>query len=188
MDRARLRFAWTLPLTLIAIGCASPRAQPIRTADTRPATHADLMAIERLAELHRRQDAGHHRPMWEPASDAWEKHMQLLRHKIRNADSIMLVHDGPNGIDGYIIADCSPAPSVYDPGGLTCLVDDFVVDPPSRWSSVGQALLTETRKRAVQLGCAQIIVVCAEHDSGKRRLLRGSGLRVASQWYMHKLP
>ena len=34
-----------------------------------------------------------------------------------------------------------PPPPVDDPGGLTCLVDDFMVESPDLWPTVGAALL-----------------------------------------------
>jgi GNAT superfamily N-acetyltransferase len=188
VSRAFLRF--TLTSLLIIAGCATSQPAPteISTRDVRRATHADLNAIERLAELRRRQYESHHPPMWRNATDAWHKHMEMLREKIRNADSIILVHESGQDIDGFLIADFVTAPPVYDPGGLTCRIDDFVVDPPARWSTAGQALLSETRRQAAQVGCVQVIVVCGEHDQPKRRLLRGAGLSVASEWYVDRLP
>jgi GNAT superfamily N-acetyltransferase len=177
-------------MLLTFAGCApsKPMSPGISTADIRRATHADLNAIEHLADLHRKQYVNHNSPMWRTATDAWHQHLHMLREKIRNAGSIILVHDDAGTIDGYLIADFVTASPVYDPGGLTCRVDDFVVDPPARWSSVGQALLTEARRQAAQVGCVQIIVTCAEHDQPKRRLLRGGGLDVGSETYMDRLP
>ena len=49
------------------------------------------------------------------------------------------------------------APPVYDPGGLTCMIDDFCVADPVGWATVGRALLAEAgqqaRARGQPAGC-----------------------------------
>jgi hypothetical protein len=61
---------------------------------------------------------------------------------------------------GFLIATLIPAPPVYDPGGRTCLIDDFVVIPAANWLTTGVELLrtslgmvgdTERAARARQL-------------------------------------
>jgi hypothetical protein len=72
---------------------------------------------------------------------------------------------------------------VYYPGGPTCSIDDFVVEAPELWSSVGRALLdaavSETRRR----GAVQTVVVCGPHDHPKRDMLVAAGHEVASEWF-----
>jgi hypothetical protein len=60
-----------------------------------------------------------------------------------------------------------PPPPVYDPGGLTCLVDDFVVESPDLWPTVGAALLARATAVAKPRGAVQSVVVCGPHDVPK---------------------
>jgi hypothetical protein len=73
--------------------------------------------------------------------------------------------------------------AVYDPGGLTCLVDDFIVEHPDLWRTVGKDLLKEACQQAQKLGAVQVVVVCGPFDQPKRDLLLSQGLFVASEWF-----
>jgi GNAT superfamily N-acetyltransferase len=91
-------------------------------------------------------------------------------------------------IDGFVLAMLVPAPPVYDPGGLTCSIDDFCVADPTLWNTVGMALLDEAQRLARERGAVQVVVVCGAHDEPKRRLLESRGLSIASHWYVGRLP
>ena len=76
------------------------------------------------------------------------------------------------------------APPVYDPGGLTCDIDDFVVEDPSLWSSVGRALLEGAISEARTRKAVQVVVVTGGHDLPKREMLGSMGLALASEWWV----
>jgi hypothetical protein len=86
-------------------------------------------------------------------------------------------------VAGFIIGRLTPAPPVYEPGGLTCLVDDFAVEHPDAWTSLGPLLLAELSRIALAQGAVQLVVVTGRHDEPKRRALQGTGLVVASEWW-----
>ncbi len=86
-----------------------------------------------------------------------------------------------------MIATVAPAPPVYDPGGLTCTVDDFTVADPRDWPTLGVDLLRAVGRAALERGAAQIVVVTARLDEAKRAVLAGSGLSVASEWWVRPL-
>ena len=44
-------------------------------------------------------------------------------------------------IFGFVIGKLMPAPEVYNPGGLTLMIDDFCVQSESLWESVGAELI-----------------------------------------------
>ena len=97
---------------------------------------------------------------------------------------IALVSAADDGhLDGFVIAALTPAPPVYDPGGLTAVVDDFMVERPELWSSVGRALLDRVIEEAEPRGAVQTVVVCGPRDEPKRRMLTTAGHVVASEWY-----
>ena len=99
-------------------------------------------------------------------------------------DQIILVAEGSQKIVGFIIGKLVSAPEVYNPGGLTLMIDDFCVNDDADWSSVGAKLVQEIKAIAKTKGAAQILVVCGAHDDLKRRFLKNAGLTVASEWYV----
>jgi len=80
-----------------------------------------------------------------------------------------------------------PAPPVYNPGGLTCSIDDFVVSEGECWETVGADLLDQVRRVALSSGAAQVVVVCAHHDEPKRKALEEYSLTIASEWWVTPL-
>ena len=76
-----------------------------------------------------------------------------------------------------------PAPEVYNPGGLTVMIDDFCVTSENLWQSVGAKLIEETKAR----GATQIVVVCGAADLPKRKLLMDQNLSITSEWFVGRL-
>lgn len=70
----------------------------------------------------------------------WFKELLLLD------DYIMLIAESENKIIGFIIGKIIEAPEVYDPLGLTLMVDDFCVETENDWFSVGNKLVEETKQ------------------------------------------
>ena len=97
-------------------------------------------------------------------------------------DHIMLTALGSNKIVGFIIGKLMHAPEVYNPGGLTLMIDDFCVLTEGGWPNVGSILIDEIKIIASTRGAAQILVVCGAHDEAKRRFLKNTGLTIASEW------
>jgi chloramphenicol 3-O-phosphotransferase len=85
---------------------------------------------------------------------------------------------------GFIIGNLMPAPEVYNPGGLSLMIDDFCVQSENLWQSVGHALIEETKVAAKAKGATQILVVCGAHDLPKRKFLSGQNLSIASEWFV----
>ena len=94
----------------------------------------------------------------------------------------------PGIVEGFIIATIIAAPPVYEPGGPTCMVDDYWVRGGARWETIGRALLTAVCARArSEFGAAQVLVVCGHQDIAKRTMLLDLGLEIASEWYVKGL-
>ncbi len=85
---------------------------------------------------------------------------------------------------GFVIGKLMPAPEVYNPGGLTLMIDDFCVTSENLWQSVGAKLIEETKVAAKAKGATQILVVCGAHDYPKRKFLSGQNLSIASEWFV----
>lgn len=85
---------------------------------------------------------------------------------------------------GFIIGKLMPAPEVYNPGGLTLMIDDFCVQSENLWQSVGHELIEKIKATANTKGATQILVVCGAHDHPKRKFLSEQNLQVASEWFV----
>ena len=77
-----------------------------------------------------------------------------------------------------------PAPEVYNPGGLTLMIDDFCVQSENLWQSVGTRLIAIVKAAAKAKGATQILVVCGAHDYPKRKFLSEQNLSIASEWFV----
>ena len=85
---------------------------------------------------------------------------------------------------GFIIGKLMPAPEVYNPGGLTLMIDDFCVQSENLWQSIGARLIEEIKIPTQSKGATQILVVCGSHDNPKRKFLSEQNLSIASEWFV----
>ncbi|NBO24418.1 MAG: GNAT family N-acetyltransferase, partial [Chlamydiae bacterium] len=85
---------------------------------------------------------------------------------------------------GFVIGKLMPAPEVYNPGGLTLMIDDFCVNCENLWQSVGTRLIATVKAAAKDKGATQTLVVCGAHDHPKRKFLSEQNLQVASEWFV----
>ena len=140
-----------------------------------------------LAAVKRDQYQEYSPVFWRPAARAREAHRSFFEKHIVSGKSICLVHDADDVLNGFIIGNVISAPPIYNPGGKVCMIDDFVVADPLLWSTVGTALREETERRAAMAGAVLLVIVCAQRDEAKRRVLRESGSHVASEWYVRAI-
>jgi len=137
-----------------------------------------------LAAIRREQYARYQPLFWRPAVAASDKHHTYLGSLVASDEVITLVSEEAGQLTGFLIATLNPAPPVYDPGGLTCDIDDFVVTPATKWPTTGARLLRAGLAQAGQRGAVQAVVVTAHLDQPKRQVLRACGLEVASEWWV----
>ncbi len=149
----------------------------------RSAIPADVSAIAAMASARRTQYARYQPVFWAPARDAEELHKPYLAKLVSDEDVISLVAEESGTLTGFVIAMITGAPAVYDPGGPTCQIDDFVV-VPGRWGSTGTQLLAAALERAAGRGAVQAVVVTAHLDVDKREALAECGLSIASEWWV----
>jgi ribosomal protein S18 acetylase RimI-like enzyme len=153
------------------------------TEIVRPAIPADVGAIAAMASARRAQYARYQPVFWAPAPGAEEMHKPYLAKLVSDEDVISVVAEEPGTLTGFVIAVITGAPAVYDPGGRTCQIDDFVV-APGRWPSTGRQLLAAALERAADRGAVQAVVVTAHLDVDKREALSACGLSIASEWWV----
>jgi hypothetical protein len=95
-----------------------------------------------------------------------------------------LLRDDDAEVLGFIIGRLMPAPEVYNPGGLTVMIDDFCVQSENLWQSVGAELIKTVQIPAKAKGATQILVVCGANDYPKRKFLNEQNLSIASEWFV----
>lgn len=150
----------------------------------REARPGDVDRIAELADLKRREYEQFAPVFQRPATDAMDIHLPWLAQLVEDTEVGSFVHEDNNGeVDGFVIITTTPAPPVYDPGGLSSVIDDFVVSTPDIWPTAGAALLDVARAWARSHGAVQVVVVSGPHDVTKRAALRDAGLFVASEWF-----
>jgi hypothetical protein len=96
---------------------------------------------------------------------------------------ITLVSEDSGTLTGFVIAFIGDAPAVYKPGGRTCQIDDFVVQP-GRWKSTGAQLLRAALELSADRSAIQAVVVTGHLDVEKREALQACGLSIASEWWV----
>lgn len=93
----------------------------------------------------------------------------------------MLIAESENKIIGFIIGKIIKAPEVYDPLGLTLMIDDFCIETENDWHLVGTKLVEEIKNKTKAKNISQILIVCGGHDEPKRLFLKSIGLNIASE-------
>jgi len=150
----------------------------------RAAAQADVAAIAALASNRREQYARYQPLFWRPAAGAEDKHRPYLSKLVASDEVISLISEEAGEVTGFLIATLTRAPGVYDPGGLTCQIDDFTVATPSRWPTTGAGLLRAGLAEAARRGAIQAVAVSGHLDEPKRQTLRECGLDIASEWWV----
>ncbi len=122
---------------------------------------------------------------WHPHVTADETQLAWFSHLLRDPGHVVLVadHGDGNELDGFVIGRIVDAPPVYDPGGRSCMVDDFA------WRSPGaaQELLAAATAWAIEQDAVTLVVVTAAADKGRRDVLQQAGLHTTSEWWTTSL-
>lgn len=153
----------------------------------RKATPEDVVAMVDLSERKRLEYQQFQPVFWRKAEDSRQKQIPFFEHLLHDEQTIAYVYEQAGALIGFIIARLQPAPPVYNPGGLTCMVDDFVVAEPDNWDTIGVSLLDEVNRVARERGAVQTVVVCGHLDMPKRGMLNQDGYSIASEWYVKTL-
>ena len=151
----------------------------------RRASLADLDGLLGIASARRTAYAEYQPRFWRPAPDAADRQRAYFTAMLDDDKALVLTAtENDAGLHGFAIGRLVPAPPVYDPGGVSCVVDDFAVADPDEWSTIGSVLFDALRSWAASRDAAQMIVVTARLDEPKRAALRSRGLTVASEWWV----
>jgi hypothetical protein len=144
----------------------------------------DLDAVAAMCDARRQAYAAHQPVFWRPAPDASSVGRSFLAEQASRDTTLAAVHESSGVVDGFVLASIVDAPPVYDPGGRTCGIDDYVVREPALWAHAGPELLGYVARLAAERGAVQCVVVTSARDEPKRAMLRAAGASVASEWYV----
>lgn len=153
----------------------------------RTGTLDDISTMVSLSYQKRRDYEKAQPQFWKYAKNAEEIQSKWFKELLKQHDCLMLVTEENHEVVGFIIGRITKAPEVYNPGGLTLMIDDFCVKTPQLWNTVGKQLISEIKRLAKDKNASQILTVCGAHDEPKQKLLKNLGLTVASQWYVGNL-
>lgn len=152
----------------------------------RPSQFCDIDAMLVLSKSKRLTYEGAQPQFWRYAGESGDHaQKQWFTELLETQDYLMLTaRRQTQGILGFVIGKIIPAPEVYNPGGLTLMIDDFCVQSENLWISVGVKLMEAIKVAAKAKGALQILVVCGAHDSPKRKFLVKENLSIASEWFV----
>ncbi len=153
----------------------------------RQAALDDVTQIALLASQKRRQYEKYQPVFHKESGKALELHTAFLKDILPKGNNLVWVSETGGHLDGFIIGVIVNAPPVYAPGGKICFVDDFMVEDPGLWATVGRGLLGRVLDEAKEKGAVLANVVCGPLDQPKRDLLSGGGFQVASEWHVKNI-
>ncbi len=148
------------------------------------ATKADIASMVNLSYQKRRAYEEAQPQFWRYAEGAESIQHKWFKELLGHEDHIILVAKSDIETIGFIIGRLVKAPEVYDPGGLTLMIDDFCVKQTIDWQSVGNNLMSSIKPIAKAKGAAQFYVVSGAHDNAKCEFLEKFGLSNAAKWYV----
>ena len=154
----------------------------------RPTLLSDISSCVALSYSKRRAYEKAKPQFWKYAGESAEKSQaKWFADLLTRDDHILLTVESNGKIVGFIIGKLMSAPEVYNPGGLTVMIDDFCVENEADWDWIGLNLVQELKGISKTKGACQILVVCGVHDEAKRCFLNSIGLAVASEWYVGEI-
>jgi len=153
----------------------------------RPANKDDIASMVTLSDTKRKAYENANPQLWKRAVNANEVQHEWFTSLLNKPDYFIYVAEHDSKISGFIIGQNVAAPEVYNPGGMTLLVDDFCVAAPELWETVGNRLISDVCQTAKVKGAIQVVVVCGHHDTVKRAFLKKQRINIASEWHMKSL-
>lgn len=133
----------------------------------RRAVKSDVGDMVELSKIKRLAYEKAQPQFWRYAGEAGDiKQAEWFETLLENEEYIMLTaEDHHQKIIAFIIGRMISAPEVYNPGGLTLMVDDFCVSANNLWNDIGSKLINNITAEAKTMGVSQILVVCGAHSS-----------------------
>jgi len=147
----------------------------------------DIGAMARLADAFRARLEAWQPVFWKRAQGSLALSEDYFRFLMQSEDNCALVNEDYAGVDGFLIATLVDAPPVYDPGGKTCLIDDFAVAEDEMWASVGEALVERASEWAKSKGATQTVVITPLAYDAKLSFLKNRDMTPTASWWVKPL-
>ncbi len=142
------------------------------------AQEVDIKSMNMLSNQKRISYEKFQPQFWRSNGDAGEiAQRKWFKELIEDNSYICLIAKQNDEIIGFVIGKIISAPEVYNPGGLTLLIDDFCI-LNSNWNLVGNTLLKEIKSISKQQGVTQLIAVSGSHDEDKKSFLNEFGFQL----------
>ena len=153
---------------------------------TRPTKSSDIDGMVSLSRSKRLEYEKAQPQFWRYAGEAGDNAQEKWFKELLEDKNYLMFTAASNTqeILGFVIGRLMHAPEVYDPGGLTLMIDDFCMKSENLWESVGNKLVEVIKFEAKSRGASQILVVCGAHDYTKRQFLKEQNLSIASEWFV----
>jgi hypothetical protein len=153
----------------------------------RRATTTDLDAMVALIESHRDKLQQWQPVFWRRVENSAELTHQYFQHLLKQERVLALVSETDLKVVGFLFGLVIDAPPVFDPGGKTCLVDDFAVASDELWATAGEEMLVYTRIWAKEQGAAQTVVITPMAYDEKLGFLKGRQMIPSASWWVEQL-
>ncbi len=153
---------------------------------TRPSQRSDIDTMVSLSKAKRLDYEKVQPQFWRYAGESGDKSQKHWFETLLDSkdDLLFTAKDENQRILGFVIGRLITAPEVYNPGGLTLMIDDLCVHSDNLWDSVGVQLIEAIKVDAKAKGAVQILVVCGSQDTLKRQFLMNQNLSSASEWFV----
>jgi hypothetical protein len=149
----------------------------------RDARWSDVGELVALIQERRRELEAFDPRFWRSAGQAAAHTRRFYRWLLLTGRGALLLAEEEGRVIAFLTARRVKAPPVYDPGGITILIDDFCVATPQLWPSAGSLLLEALRSRGRQRGWRQMVVAAPAADQVELDLLRRHELTHTSSWW-----
>lgn len=150
--------------------------------DVREAGLEDIDAIVALIESRRQRLADWEPNFWRKAEASADMSKAFLPTLIDDPASTLLV-----AYEGTLLGGCLQfkptfVPPVYDPGGTTWMIDDFVV-ANDRWDAFGVTLLLALKAKTIEQSPGQLIFPVPFKDDAAMDFFKQQGLSPTTMWW-----
>lgn len=149
----------------------------------RRATDNDVDSLVRLVAEKRRQLEAFEPVTWRVGKGANDMTAVFFRHQVGEQNAILLVAEENRHILAFINAVFQDPPPIYDPGGKTVMIDDFVAVAGDQGDRAALALLDAAASEGRSRGAVQVIVVSAAMDERAAGWFRSKKMHVFSSWW-----
>lgn len=157
--------------------------QPINISK---ASLTDIAEMVALSYIKRRQYEKYQPQFWRYNEGAEKIQTEYFKELIADENHICLIAKDNNEVKAFVIGRLVNAPEVYNPGGLTLMIDDFC-SKENDWQNNATKLLDEINQLAKNKGAAQTVIVCGALDKVKNNFLQDKNYQAASIWYVSKI-